>query len=100
MKFLAGDPTDTALCHAIRHEFLRCHDSFEEFAFFAKNTIGKPPDRNASYLAYNAYARFLHHLYEFMLAAYCANNTIQRRPRDETVTSAPTGTLTSTSNVS
>lgn len=71
MKFEFSTATDKNLCEGLNHEFLRCHDSFKEFEVFATLTVTKGPDKRLSYLAYNAYARFLHHLYEFMLAAYC-----------------------------
>ena len=71
MKFKHGTETDTTFCESIHHEFLRCHDAFVEFHAVATLTVTKGPDRRLSYLAYNTYSRFIHHLYEFLLAAYC-----------------------------
>jgi hypothetical protein len=69
MKFQIGDTTDTALCVALKHEFLRCDDAFNDFASSAKIMITQGENRRIAYKTYNAYARFIHHLYEFMLSA-------------------------------
>jgi hypothetical protein len=69
MKFQLGDATDTALCVALKHEFLRCDDAFNDFALSAKVMIVQGENRRIAYRTYNAYARFIHHLYEFMMAA-------------------------------
>jgi hypothetical protein len=69
MKFSAGDATDTALCVALKHEFLRCDDAFNEFAQSAAIMVTRGEDRRVAYRTYNAYSRFIHHLYEFMLGA-------------------------------
>jgi len=69
MKFIIGDPTDHALCTALKHEFLRCDDAFQSFAASAEHMIRNGEARRNAYRTYNAYAWFLHHLYEFMLGA-------------------------------
>jgi hypothetical protein len=69
MRFKPGDDTDKAQCIALRHEFLRCDEAFNQFASAAKVLITQGHDRRRAYNAYNAYARFIHHLYEFALAA-------------------------------
>ncbi len=69
MKFKLGDETDTALCVALKHEFLRCEEAFNQFAAAGAILITKGDDRRLAYNAYNAYARFIHHLYEFALCA-------------------------------
>jgi hypothetical protein len=69
MKFQIGDVTDTALCIVLKHEFLRCDDAFNEFASSAKVMIEQGESKRIAYKTYNAYARFIHHLYEFILAA-------------------------------
>jgi hypothetical protein len=69
MIFKLGDETDTALCVALKHEFLRCDEAFNQFATAATILITKGDDRRMAYNAYNAYARFIHHLYEFALCA-------------------------------
>jgi hypothetical protein len=69
MKFQIGDATDTALCVTLKHEFLRCDDAFNDFASSAKLMIAAGENRRIAYKTYNAYARFIHHLYEFMLSA-------------------------------
>jgi len=69
MKFKIGDATDTALCVALKHEFLRCDDAFKDFATSATIMITEGENRRIAYKTYNAYARFIHHLYEFMMGA-------------------------------
>jgi hypothetical protein len=69
MKFQVGDTTDTALCVALKHEFMRCDDAFQDFRSLAKEMIVHGENRRICFKAYNAYARFIHHLYEFMLGA-------------------------------
>lgn len=69
MKFKIGDETDKALCVALKHEFLRCDDAFNQFASAGTELITRGQDRRLAYNAYNAYARFIHHLYEFALCA-------------------------------
>ncbi|MEY9607060.1 hypothetical protein ABIF74_011813 [Bradyrhizobium japonicum] len=69
MKFTIGDETDKALCVALKHEFLRCDEAFKQFASAGEELIMQGQDRRRAYKAYDAYARFVHHLYEF---ARCA----------------------------
>lgn len=69
VKFLIGDATDAALCVVLQHEFLRCDDAFADFEQAATNMIFQGENRRIAYRTYNAYARFLHHLYEFVLSA-------------------------------
>lgn len=69
MKFEIGDATDTALCVALKHEFLRCDDAFEDLVSSAKIMIVHGDNRRIAYKTYNAYARFIHHFYEFLMGA-------------------------------
>jgi hypothetical protein len=82
MKFAPGDETDSAHCIVLKHEFLRCEDAFKEFERYATamilraqadhNAKRKPrggENRLTAFRTYNAYARFIHHLYEFMTGA-------------------------------
>lgn len=69
MKFTLGDETDKALCIALKHEFLRCDEAFKQFASAGEELIMKGQDRRRALNAYDAYARFVHHLYEFALCA-------------------------------
>ena len=82
MKFKCGDATDSAHSNALKHEFLRCEDAFKDFETYATMMIMRaqaeaqgaaPPTaeetRLIAYKTYNAYSRFIHHLYEFMLGA-------------------------------
>lgn len=76
-KFIAGDNTDISLCITIKHEFMRCEDSFKQFTHYAEILIIKGQTREISYKTYNAYADFIHHLYEFLQACHVrdVNNT-------------------------
>lgn len=82
MKFKVGDSTDSAHCTVLKHEFLRCEDAFKDFETYGRLMIMKAQaeaqgqgaaaaeeTRLVAYKTYNAYARFIHHLYEFMLGA-------------------------------
>jgi hypothetical protein len=69
MKFKSGDAIDTALASALKHEFLRCADAFEDFAASAKIMIIQGENRRIAFRTYNAYGRFIHHLYELFLGA-------------------------------
>ena len=84
MKFAIGSNTDSAHCAALKHEFLRCEEAFKEFETFGQlmiiraqaQEVSKKPmiaheTRWVAFKTYNAYARFVHHLYEFLLGA-CA----------------------------
>ena len=69
MKFERNDDTYKALVISLQHEFMRCDDAFNELAFWASNFFPDKNARRAAYRGYNAYARFIHHLYEFMMGA-------------------------------
>ncbi|MFM0227092.1 hypothetical protein [Paraburkholderia dipogonis] len=68
MKFKHGDEIDQNLCLMIRHEFLRCKEAFQDFIAAGQRLQQGDETREVSYRAYNAYARFILHLYEFLLA--------------------------------
>jgi hypothetical protein len=81
LKFDIGSETDSAHCAALKHEFLRCEEAFKEFETFGQlmimraqaQEVSKKPmtaheTRWVAFKTYNAYARFVHHLYEFLLA--------------------------------
>ena len=97
MQFTIGSETDSAHCVALKHEFLRCEDAFNEFEKFgtaiimmteAQAQADVPAVANESRLMafkmYNAYARFVHHLYEFLLGALVRErgDTAQIRAED------------------
>ena len=75
MKFETGDQTDQRLIQALQHEYRRSTDAFEDFIACAPVLV-VGGGRDVRYAAYNAYARLLHHLYEFLMG--CA----ARRRRD------------------
>lgn len=74
MKFVAGDKTDIELCHVLSHEYYRCDDAFKQFCFYAQKMVLQGQSREISYRAYNAYADFIHHLYEFYLGCHARDN--------------------------
>lgn len=76
MRFELGDETDRKLVQALQHEFLRCRDAFDDFLAYAPELVTGAGSRRSSYAGYNAYARLVHHLYEFLMG--CAS----RRQRD------------------
>jgi hypothetical protein len=63
---LSLDAIDTDYCLALVHEFLRCEEAFQNFSRYANEMILKGKDRKTSFRAYNAYGRFILHLYEFL----------------------------------
>jgi hypothetical protein len=71
LKFKPGDETDRQHCVALQHEFLRCHDAYIDFDTLGRIEIEtvKHQDPWLAYRIYNAYSRFIHHLYEFLLGA-------------------------------
>lgn len=77
MKFSAGDAVDYDYCIVLTHEFLRCEDAFIEFSTYANQMVIHGQTKKISFKAYNAYTRFLHHLYEFMIGCHTreAGNT-------------------------
>jgi hypothetical protein len=68
MKFIHGDETDEKLCRMLQHEYLRCSEAFYDFVTAARRLQEGEEGRELSYRAYNAYARYILHLYEFILA--------------------------------
>ena len=66
MKFTAGDQTDSDHCIALVHEFMRCDNSFNEFAALGERMIRCGRNKEISLRTYDAYARFIQHLYEFL----------------------------------
>lgn len=69
MNFASGDATDTAHCIALKHEALRMQEAFDDFANLATQSIMAGENRALAFKMYNAYARFVLHLYEFMVGA-------------------------------
>ncbi|MBA4077996.1 MAG: hypothetical protein C0508_23410 [Cyanobacteria bacterium PR.023] len=77
MRFTIGDEIDSAHCTALHHEFLKCEDAFKDFETTATTMImlaqrgvdTEEVNRLVAYKTYNAYSRFIHHLYEFILGA-------------------------------
>jgi len=74
VKFIAGDITDSSHCTVLVHEFFRCDDAFKEFQYYGQKMIMQGNSREISYKAYNAYASFIHHLYEFLLGCLIREN--------------------------
>ncbi|UUD65726.1 hypothetical protein D16iCDA_08770 [Pseudomonas seleniipraecipitans] len=70
MKFDTNDPVDALHCLAIKHEYLRCRDTFELFRITATGMVLSGHSKHAAYRAYNAYSGFILHLYEFLIALH------------------------------
>ena len=70
MRFNAGDDTAQALRTALIHEFFRAEDAFTDFVDPRNMTVAAHTDRRIAYRAYNSYARFIHHLYEFYIGCF------------------------------
>lgn len=70
MKFEAGSDLDSDHQVALTHEFYRCEDAFQLFHFYGEMMVIKGKSNEVSYLAYNAYADFIHHLYEFLMGCF------------------------------
>ena len=87
MKFVGGDETDRKHCIALKHEALRCQEAFQEFARLGTQLIMIGKDRRLAFRMYNAYARFVLHLYEFMVGA------MVRDHHDTQIASGPGGYL-------
>jgi len=68
MKFVIGDETDQALTTTLVHELVLCKDSFERFSHFAEMNIMGRRDKVLKIKCHDAYANFLHHLYEFYVS--------------------------------
>ncbi len=88
MKFEAGDIVDGDHCTVLTHEFLRCEDSFKEFQNCAEEMIIQGQTREHSYKTYNAYTRFIHHLYEFIMGCHArevGNTDITNKKGDERI---------------
>lgn len=89
MKFETGDAIDHDHCVVLTHEFLRCEDSFTEFHRSAEELILQGQTKERSYKTYNAYTRFIHHLYEFLMGCHArdAGNTkiTNKKGEDRTI---------------
>lgn len=70
MKFKVGDQLDSDHCTVLTHEFFRCDDAYKQFCYHGEQMLLKGKTRERSYRAYNAYADFIHHLYEFILGGF------------------------------
>lgn len=87
MKFEIGDETDQALTTTLVHELFLCKDSFERFAALAKMNIMGRRDKATKIKCHDAYASFLHHLYEFYVGCikrdFRSTETVQSRVLDQ-----------------
>lgn len=59
---------DKKHCAALHHEFLSCEDAYNDFIALGRYCENADAKRNA-YMKYNAYSRFILHLYEFLIGA-------------------------------
>lgn len=75
---------DKAWCIALTHECLRCINAFDDFAASATISLKQGDSRSIAFKTYNAYARFVLHLYEFMLGAIARERGDTTLPRGKT----------------
>lgn len=83
MKFKPGDETDRQHCVALKHEFLCCHDAFVDFDILGRILIQVGDHACLSYRTYNAYSRFIQHLYEFLIGALARDKGDTKQIRAE-----------------
>jgi hypothetical protein len=67
---IKDEEIDRQHCLAIVHEYHRCKDAFNLFAATAEKLYATGQTREISYRAYNAYASFILHLYEFLVSLH------------------------------
>lgn len=84
------EQTERFHCMAIRHEFMRCRDAYELFNKVGFNLVSQGHTNQKGYMAYNAYADFILHLYELQLALFSyahkvpdISNALQSKARKE-----------------
>ncbi|MFO4687411.1 hypothetical protein [Vibrio cholerae] len=70
VKIKTGTDADYHQCIAIKHEYFKCRDAFEQFRKSAEHLILSGHDKYKSYRTYNSYSYFIHHLYEFLFACH------------------------------
>lgn len=58
-----------AIRAVMAHEYRRCHQSLEAFHVRAREGMRRRPSKERRIELFELYSSFLHHLYEFMLAA-------------------------------
>lgn len=75
-KFELNDEVDGSLIATLVHEMFLCTASFERFATLAEANIMGRRDKATKILCHDAYASFIHHLYEFY------QGCVQRDKRD------------------
>ena len=92
MQFKSGSEIDSAHCTVLTHEYFRCHDYLTQFTKLGEEMILNGRTNELSYRTYNAYAGFVHHLYEFLMGCYAreqGNTEItSKRKERETVLDA------------
>lgn len=70
MRFEISDEVDRALTTTLVHELVLCKESFERFHHWATLNITGRRDKVTKIKCHDAYASFLHHLYEFYVGCY------------------------------
>jgi len=68
MQFQHHDLTDKALTATAAHDYLRAQVAWESFIQLSGDNIGGREDKQHLLAMYDAYSRFVHHLYEFYIA--------------------------------
>jgi hypothetical protein len=73
MNFTHLDATDKALTVTAAHDYLRAQAAWELFLQLSSDNINGKEDRHHLLAMYDAYSRFIHHLYEFYIACIKRN---------------------------
>ncbi len=73
MNFNHLDATDNALTVTAAHDYLRAQAAWELFLQLSSDNINGKEDKRHLLAMYDAYARFVHHLYEFYVACIKRN---------------------------
>ncbi|SRR6266496_624646 len=85
MKFEIGDEIDRALTTTLVHELVLCKESFERFSHFARMNIMGRRDKSTKIRCHDAYASFLHHLYEFYVGCLKRDQLSTKDIKSETL---------------
>jgi len=70
---------DVLLSNALAHEFHRCREAFEYYAYLHSLVLGGNQEKKISIACYNAYSDFVSHLYEFYLGCIKSDGRFSKR---------------------
>lgn len=83
MKFKVGDDVDHVLSTTLVHELVLCHESFDRFIYWSTLNITGQRDKVTKIKCHDAYASFLHHLFEFYVGCFKRELGSTENIRDE-----------------